>query len=462
MAQIDLDNERKYLTNLANTGDAGKKEWAINKAKSYGISLAQPAIQTSGLNMNNETKYLTDVYNSGDAGKQTWATNQAKFYGVTINPTSYNNTSTSNNTSNNTSTSSNNSKSINLPNEHKYLRKYYLTGTPGERDWALSQAKIYGIDITKDYLGTSEDRSNELVSDLAEMSAKAQIDALNFARQNSINTLNAERSKIAPKYYDLRNQAGADSQLSAKNFAEFMANRGGTSSGVSAQAELSRQGNLQGAITNYNLQEQQAYNDLDSKISAVQLDFEAKVANAKSQAEIDKLTKQLQISLDQIKIDEARRSAEAEQKWKSSESEKDRAWQDSNSLAERQWKTDESAKDRLLQAQESARDRTARAQSDAIKTANASAKSSSTTEKKVNYKENPEFLKAYEDVLNGREYIHPTEEERLMGVKPIPYKRNPKQMIELLKRNYEQLVDEFELEGFNALMALAQKQVGPQ
>ena len=46
-AGLDLDNERRYLVNLAQTGNAGERAWAINQARSYGIDLGIPGVQTA-------------------------------------------------------------------------------------------------------------------------------------------------------------------------------------------------------------------------------------------------------------------------------------------------------------------------------------------------------------------------------------------------------------------------------
>lgn len=44
---LDLDNERRYLANLAQTGNAGQRAWAVNQARSYGIDLGIPGTQTA-------------------------------------------------------------------------------------------------------------------------------------------------------------------------------------------------------------------------------------------------------------------------------------------------------------------------------------------------------------------------------------------------------------------------------
>lgn len=116
----------------------------------------------------------------------------------------------------------------------------------------------------------------------AQSNAQSYIDQLNNARLQqtlasldksrsaSISNLEAEKAGIQPKYYDQRNQTAAGSQQQARNFAEFMAARGGTNAGANAQAEISRQGSLQGNLGTLGRQEAQAYTDIGRRTTDVE------------------------------------------------------------------------------------------------------------------------------------------------------------------------------------------------
>lgn len=110
---------------------------------------------------------------------------------------------------------------------------------------------------------------------------------LESAKNNSLGQLNQEKAAIQPKYYKSRNEAGTQSQLQAKNFAEYMANRGLTSSGTAAQAELTRNVGLQGAISDLKTAENQEYGDISRRESDVNNNFNSNVASAYSGIDSD-------------------------------------------------------------------------------------------------------------------------------------------------------------------------------
>jgi len=133
------------------------------------------------------------------------------------------------------------------------------------------------------------------------MGAQSQIDALNKAkldqtmaaldksRNAGLSNLAAEKSAIQPKYYDARNQTAAGSQQQARNFAEFMAARGGTSSGSNAQAELTRGMQLQGNLGALGQQEAAAYGDIERRTSDLQNAYQSDVASAKAGIESERM-----------------------------------------------------------------------------------------------------------------------------------------------------------------------------
>lgn len=104
-----------------------------------------------------------------------------------------------------------------------------------------------------------------MINDLATTQTSEKMAALALAKQRALSQLEAEKSAIAPAYYDKRNQSAALSQQQARNFGEYMANRGQTNAGISAQGELMRGNALQGQIGALNQQEAQAIADIERR-----------------------------------------------------------------------------------------------------------------------------------------------------------------------------------------------------
>ncbi|AEY66593.1 hypothetical protein [Clostridium sp. BNL1100] len=104
--------------------------------------------------------------------------------------------------------------------------------------------------------------------------------------QNNYNqtlaSLNTEKSAIQPQYYDAKQQVSANNQLQAKNFAEYLAQRGTTNNGSSAQAELNRNSQLQNNISDLNSEELQAYNDIAKRTTQAQQSYASDVNSAQA------------------------------------------------------------------------------------------------------------------------------------------------------------------------------------
>lgn len=112
---------------------------------------------------------------------------------------------------------------------------------------------------------------------------------LEKSRQGALSGLQAERSTIQPRYAEQRGQVAAGSQQQARNFAEFMAARGGTSSGAAAQAELSRMGTLQGNLGSLGRQETAAFGDIARRESDIGTAYQSDVAGATAGIEAERM-----------------------------------------------------------------------------------------------------------------------------------------------------------------------------
>lgn len=115
---------------------------------------------------------------------------------------------------------------------------------------------------------------------LAEAQRQAQVDQLKAARTKALANLDAQEQTIKPYYQNARNQTSASSQQGARNFAEYLANRGLTNSGAAAQGEINRQSALNNSLGNINQSEANAYRDIANQRTQVENDYVAGLANA--------------------------------------------------------------------------------------------------------------------------------------------------------------------------------------
>jgi len=100
----------------------------------------------------------------------------------------------------------------------------------------------------------------EQINAMNESKKTAAIAGLGAAKDASLSNLAVDRAAIQPQYYKNREQTSTASQLGAKNFAEFYANRGQSGAGASMQSEINRNSQLQNNIGDLNVSEQGAFN----------------------------------------------------------------------------------------------------------------------------------------------------------------------------------------------------------
>jgi hypothetical protein len=115
---------------------------------------------------------------------------------------------------------------------------------------------------------------------LTEAKKQAQITQLKQARDKALANLDVQEQNIKPTYQNARNQTSAASQSSARSFHEYLANRGLTNSGASAQGEINRLSSLQNTLGGIDTAEANAYRDIANQRTAVENDYVAGVANA--------------------------------------------------------------------------------------------------------------------------------------------------------------------------------------
>jgi hypothetical protein len=115
--------------------------------------------------------------------------------------------------------------------------------------------------------GVSSSSNRNYIDELMNARRNQQMTQLGKSRDQALSNLGQERAGIAPRYYDQRNMAASGNQQASRNFAEFMAARGGTNAGSNAQAQLTQNMALQGNIGSLNRQEAQANDNVDRRIS---------------------------------------------------------------------------------------------------------------------------------------------------------------------------------------------------
>ena len=132
-----------------------------------------------------------------------------------------------------------------------------------------------GGGTSTDY-GTYKDDLNRLTK----AQRQAQVDQLKAARTKALANLDAQEQTIKPYYQNARNLTSASSQQGARNFAEYLANRGLANSGAAAQSEINRLSTLQNNLGNLNTAEANAYRDIANQRTAVENDYVSGLANA--------------------------------------------------------------------------------------------------------------------------------------------------------------------------------------
>jgi hypothetical protein len=137
-------------------------------------------------------------------------------------------------------------------------------------------------------------------SALYDAQLEATIEALQKQRDSALSGLDTEKKSLKENYYGKRNQAAAQSDVGALNFAQFMGSRG-ISGNAGAMPEIYRNAALQGNIGALNQQEVAGNADIESRRSQVNSAYENDVSAATAQAE----AQQLQAQIAQQQIDAA-------------------------------------------------------------------------------------------------------------------------------------------------------------
>ncbi len=153
-----------------------------------------------------------------------------------------------------------------------------------------------------------ERTTQDMINEMIEAQRKARIAELDKARDAALANLESEQSRLQPAYYDARNQAAAQSDLGALNFAQYMASRG-VKGGAAGMPEIYRNAALQGEIGALNRQEQMALDaierDRTGVLSAYEQDRVAALADLDAralQAQIEQMNADRQFGLQEASV----------------------------------------------------------------------------------------------------------------------------------------------------------------
>ena len=161
----------------------------------------------------------------------------------------------------------------------------YSGGADGSQNISLNNGGNWigtGTSKAKASTGTSTDYGSyqEDLDRLSRAQQKAQVEQLKQAKDKALANLDAQEKNIKPTYQNARNTASATSQSGARSFAEYLANRGLTNSGASAQGEINRLSSLQNTLGGIDTAEANALRDIANQRTAIENDYVAGVANA--------------------------------------------------------------------------------------------------------------------------------------------------------------------------------------
>lgn len=117
---------------------------------------------------------------------------------------------------------------------------------------------------------------------LLDAQRKATVASLDKARNQSMLALQQEESAVAPQYAQQRSQARTTSELGAKGFSDFMAQRGLASSGGAALGETQRLGALQGALGGLQQQEQDVLANIGARRTGIEQGYQSDLASAEA------------------------------------------------------------------------------------------------------------------------------------------------------------------------------------
>jgi len=137
------------------------------------------------------------------------------------------------------------------------------------------------------------------IEDLKKAQLSQSMSTLDKQRNSSISNLSAEKATIEPSYQKAKTQAGVTAKQTARSFDEYMAQRGGSKSGISGQGTLLNNVAYQGAMGKLNEAESSAIADNARRVTDVNNAYESDLVGARAGIEAQALQNYInQMNLD--------------------------------------------------------------------------------------------------------------------------------------------------------------------
>lgn len=146
--------------------------------------------------------------------------------------------------------------------------------------------------------------NNPTIDQIYQQQQKAQLGELKASRQKALGKLNQEKKQISPMYQGQRNQTDVVHTQNANRLREIMAANGLGASGENVTANTNLMNARQNSLNSLNLQEQQATNDINRRISDVNNPDErnsiiARIQAARNQALLEQMNRDRQMEWEQ-------------------------------------------------------------------------------------------------------------------------------------------------------------------
>lgn len=151
---------------------------------------------------------------------------------------------------------------------------------------------------------TSSSTYQDDLERLKRLQQKATANELKAQKEKTLQALAERESTVKPTYQNQRNLASANSQKGARSFSEYLANRGLTNSGASAQGEMNRLSTLQNTLGTIDTNETNELNEIARARANAESDYASNLATANSKIEAEYFNNLLQENQRQRLIDE--------------------------------------------------------------------------------------------------------------------------------------------------------------
>ena len=192
-------------------------------------------------------------------------------------------------------------------NDKAYIQSLANTGTAGQKAWAASQGynptqstpspittpspletPLPVEPLAEKPQTTQTYDTTGVLNDLKQAQINAMMGNLDKSLNNSLVNLDQQQAGLGQTYYDKRNQAAAESDIGAMNFAQRAAARG-ISGNAAAMPEIYRNSALQGQVGSLNQQEAAANAGIDANRASLRNNYESDIVSAKAGIEAQAL-----------------------------------------------------------------------------------------------------------------------------------------------------------------------------